>query len=187
MRDWLNQHRGVVVGIVALILVACGVLLWYGMRDARPDFPDNAFFYDVGTGKVFEAELGMVPPIAAPSGQTLPDGSPGGVKAYVYACGSCFDENARKIAYLERFTAEAQQRREELRQQYNVPIDHLPPQAWQQIRASPDDGRLVATAAAPDQWHEAASPAGLAIVGAAAPVCADGSPASPCFMRTGPG
>lgn len=185
MRDWLNQHPGLAAGIAVVVLAVCAGLVWYSLRDARPDVPTEAFFLDLGTGQLFQASLQAIPPIPAPSGHTLEDGSPGAVKAYVYACGSCGDPSARRISYLERFTPEAKQRREELIQRTGLPVERITPRVWQEMRSSPNDGKLLASADAPEQWESAEAPAGQQIMATPPPQCDDGRLAQPCFLKVG--
>jgi len=56
----------------------------------------DVFYYDLGTGQLFADSPGQVPPIDAPSGPGV------GVRAYVFSCNDCSDEQQRFIAWYER-------------------------------------------------------------------------------------
>src|SRR5690606_38723283 len=61
------------------------------------------------TGEQFvrdEIGLAAIPPMETPDGSTLPDGTPAGVLAHVFACGSCDDAEGRFVAFVERYPAE---------------------------------------------------------------------------------
>ena len=60
----------------------------------------KAWFYDLNTGKLFTAKSNLTGPIAAPSGPS-PDGSPAGVKAYVFRYVDDPNESQRFIGFLE--------------------------------------------------------------------------------------
>lgn len=130
LRDWMNNNSAIVtVGAVALLCVAVGLLI-YESRGPSYYIPSKAYFYDLNTGKLFAASAKDIPPIAAPSGPYHGDKA-GGVKAYIYACGSCPDDlsgqtaeqlESKKIyvAYLEMYTAEAKQAQEKAMQNPNT-------------------------------------------------------------------
>lgn len=103
LRRWINQHPRLVVGTAAastLLLLIVVVSLLTGGERAEPVTSDQAWFYDLNTGKLFAAPASRVPPIAAPSG-TAPDGTPAGVRAYVVTYGSGNDQSEPAITYLE--------------------------------------------------------------------------------------
>ena len=88
----------VVAAIAVIVLV---VALFFILRQlglgTRSD-PAEAFWYDVDKGVLFP-HVGAVSPIEAPSGGE-------GVRAFVFACNSCDDDNDRFIGYLERYSEE---------------------------------------------------------------------------------
>ena len=102
-RKWINDSPGLVMGItcasVALLLV---IVVW----SLLPEKPipvvehEKEWFYDLNTSLLFTAEVGLTPPIDAPSGP-LPNGQPAGVRAYVLAYTPEPNEAERFIAFLE--------------------------------------------------------------------------------------
>lgn len=98
----LNRHP-VAALLFAVVLLAVSAA-WMGYTIAtRPKKtsvgPLQRFYYDVSTGELFTADAGLKPPIQ----RFLPDSPPTGVVAHVFACGSCEDEAARFIGYIETY------------------------------------------------------------------------------------
>lgn len=97
-----ENNNTVKLGAAVVLLLAAAGLVAYQMAGGAPQ-TSAGFFYDLETGKRFASQLGGVPPIDAPSG-------PGnGVRAEVFACGSCDDADAQFIGWLERYPADAKQ------------------------------------------------------------------------------
>ena len=94
---------GKTIAVIALIVVA-GIFLYRHLRSGVPEPRPigAAWFYDLNTGELFAARGDQRPPIAAPSGP-LPDGSPAGVAARVFACEDCGNPLDAQIAWLEMF------------------------------------------------------------------------------------
>jgi hypothetical protein len=90
----LFQGKPVAGVVVVVVLVAASV--WIASRQKRVIGPT---YYDLQTGELFEYTGEELPPVVAPSGGE-------GVVAHVFACGSCDDEQARFIGYLEKYTDE---------------------------------------------------------------------------------
>jgi hypothetical protein len=86
--------KPIVSVVVVVVLIALSV--WITSRQGRVVGPT---YYDVQTGELFPYRGEELPPITAPSGGE-------GVIAHVFACGSCDDEDARFIGYLEKYTDE---------------------------------------------------------------------------------
>lgn len=112
--------------------------------------PDNAWFYDINTGKLFTAEKTKFPPIEAPSGP-MPNGQPAGVMANVLTYDPTGKDNSQQfIGYLEKLTEEGKQ-------------------AWQEALESDrlaemnsSTGRLIKRVE-DKEWVKADSPEGLKI------------------------
>lgn len=75
--------------------------------------PIDLYFLDVNTDKLFTANSDAVPPIEAPSDEEVnreakeaDDKRYSGVRAHVFSCTTCKDEEARFIGYLEKYTPE---------------------------------------------------------------------------------
>lgn len=100
-REWINGRPEFAVSAA---LISGIVLLTIGMWLLIPDKPppvrtiEKEWFYDLNTGKLFTAEIGLTPPIEAPSGPQG-DGEPAGVRAYVLS----YEPNGseRFIGFLE--------------------------------------------------------------------------------------
>ena len=95
--------------LIALVL-ACFVIVaglaWIYVQTRPPpstDAPHRAYFFDLTTGKLFTGMSDRLPPVEVRSGDHV-DGMPAGVRAYVFSCGNCGDEQSRTIGYLETFT-----------------------------------------------------------------------------------
>src|SRR5262245_56366786 len=102
MRSWLQEHTGV-VSAVLLCLAGVSVILFFRAQRAPVARQQETWFYDLGDGKLYTVSGSPIPPAAAPSKKTAPDGSPGGVRAHVFACGNCADASARFVGYLETY------------------------------------------------------------------------------------
>ena len=112
LRRWIN-HNPMLIStttiasfLLFIIILACQLI---PNKHAEPKPAKKAWFYDLNTGELFTAKSKLLPPIKAPSGP-LPDGSPAGVRAYVF----CYDDpngNAPEpfIGFLETLTPEAKQ------------------------------------------------------------------------------
>jgi len=144
---------------VALIILAgsLGVILKLVVPHSQAG-PVDAYFYDVGSGELFTASNGNVPPIEAPSGKE-------GVKAHVFSCGDCGDPDQRFIAYLEKYTAEYKQK---LREEQLVPASL---QGESLLRGSPG-GR---------QWYQAASRGSVRMMAAVRDRCGKQGKLTRCY------
>ena len=75
-------------------------------RAERPKIPDiDAYYYDLGTDKLFVATLRDLPPILVPGAK--PGDLPMGARAFVFACGDCSVEANRYIGWIELYNTEA--------------------------------------------------------------------------------
>jgi hypothetical protein len=101
IRDGIEQNRVVVVLIcLAIGAAAVGLLFYWSTSTApKPTPGPRAYFYDQNTGRLFTApdHLG---PIPTESG--LYRGEPAGVRAHVFACGTCAEERNRFVGWLSR-------------------------------------------------------------------------------------
>ena len=90
--------------VLAIVLIAWQLLV--GEDIDAPFRVEYKWFYDLNTQETFVVDIGINPPIEAPSAQPAPDApdEPAGVLAYVYGCGGCDDTF---IGYLEKHTIEA--------------------------------------------------------------------------------
>jgi hypothetical protein len=99
IREWMNQHRGVTMGIVAtIVLVAVGAIVAQVLanRKTYPSASPDSFF-TVDDGKsFFVASSDNIPPFDY-------KGKPA-VHAYVFQSGG-----KKFVGYMERYTPEARQ------------------------------------------------------------------------------
>lgn len=102
----LNRHPTAALVFAVVLLSVSAVWVGYTIV-TRPKKinkgPLQRYYLDVSTGELFVADAGLRPPIQ----RYLPDSPPTGVIAHVFACGSCDDESARFIGYIETFKPDA--------------------------------------------------------------------------------
>ena len=84
-----------VIAVVILIVAAVLIIKNMGGLDTGPT--GSSTWYDTGTGELYGAEAGQIPPMPAPSGKE-------GVGAAVFADGSCDDKADRFIGFLHKYT-----------------------------------------------------------------------------------
>lgn len=97
----LRKSRLFMIGLLLSLLVTIALIIFFNSSPGPQttiEVPDSAYFYDLGTGKLFSGPLNEIGPIEPPSKSSLPSGQPAGVRAMVYSCGSCDGE--RFIGYL---------------------------------------------------------------------------------------
>lgn len=97
--DQLSKYKGAVaISCVVLLVIAMGTIVW-STRAEPPREMRTAYVYyfDLNTKDFFTHPLSEVAPIEAPSGP-LASGAKAGVRAHVFACGSC--ENEIWVGYL---------------------------------------------------------------------------------------
>ena len=138
MAPWRNaMGKNPVVAVIALVVLAVALFIiirTLGGGGGTRGNPSDAFWYDLQTGKLFPHE-GAVSPIEAPSGGQ-------GVRAYVFACKSCDDDNDRFIGYLERYTAEGK-RIFEAEQAKNNPMARMAAMSHLEVRREKDTEWLL--------------------------------------------
>jgi hypothetical protein len=84
--------------VFVLLMIVLGLLT--SEKTVEVQDYEKAWFYDLNTGKLFTAKSDLVPPVEAPSGPR-PNGTPAGVKAYVFTYVSEPNESERFIGFLE--------------------------------------------------------------------------------------
>ena len=96
-RVWISVVAGV-VSVLALGFVVARLIYPPSPTELR-EYQPQAYFFDQNTGELFTATADLLGPIETASGPFR--GMPAGVRANVYACGSCDDESRRFIGWLE--------------------------------------------------------------------------------------
>ncbi|MCX5659769.1 MAG: hypothetical protein NTW19_08620 [Planctomycetota bacterium] len=164
---------------VFFALIAATVFVYLFTRPApmiTTDTPRPVWFYDLADGKLFVKSSTLVPPIAAPSGKVMPDGSPMGVRAYIFSCGSCTDPQARYIGMLERYSPDVQMilQKPPPDREGEPPTDLTAVAARGHFIAKPDKAGSVA-------WHDWASSEGRTILEESNHECSNGQLPSQCL------
>ena len=141
VRDWANQNSTIITVAAVLLLIASLGLIVVNIRPTPPAPSPKLYFYDLGStspnplDRLFVAEPSELPPIVPPSGKNQENSAPGGVRAYVFACGDCSDRSSMFIGYLEAYTPE---RKAEL-----LKIASLPQSAIPKTSTKADKGHLL--------------------------------------------
>lgn len=123
LRERLDRNPRAVLAIAGgsvLLLVVMVVLQLIPREAERFEVPEKVWFYDLNTQELFQVKRSKLPPIEAPSGPR-PDGSPAGVRAYVYEKP---DGSMGEVAFLEMFLPEGK----EAQQAYDP--QHHDPNTW---------------------------------------------------------
>jgi len=97
MSDSGSQRTKMIIAAAALVIAGLLILRQTGGGGAIPE----GYYFDTETGKRFGSNTTELPPIKSPSGEGK------GVRAQVFACGSCDDATSQFIGWLERYPAEA--------------------------------------------------------------------------------
>lgn len=170
IRKRINEHPKLVV-LIALISIL--MLLWAfvpmllrSVASLPKETHRSVYFYDMNTGELFTAKADVVPPIKAPSGD-LPDGSPAGVRAYVFRDPDSPDqETTAYIGWLEtRDTALSK----------DVYLEH-------RTTPGPDWGKGMLVKRPEDaDWTPADTPEGLTIIESARHPDHRGIPPQPVY------
>ncbi len=112
IRQWINQNPKIVTGITAVLLLLFLVIVVCQFLPGKPvqyEGPKKAWFYDLNTGELFTAKSKLLPPTKAPSGP-LPDGTPAGVRAYVFYSNAPNDTDTEPfVGFLETLSPQAKQ------------------------------------------------------------------------------
>lgn len=189
LRNLLNQRQAFLLPVLLTILFACvGVTVYpYLRREPRYKGPATAFYYDLGNGQLFDGPIDQPPPIKPPSGATQSDGSPGGVRAYVFSCGECKDPLSRFVGYLlTQMSAETSESTDSAIAR--LPRPYLPAPAFSPQRSlglpleSDGSGRiLVADPQGAVAWLDADSPEAEALMRKVVARCGEGKVPMECF------
>ena len=139
VRDSLNNHPAIITILAVVLLVGALWAILSQTRGSRSGPRDTqAYFYDLGSGKLFLDLSTSFPPIIAPSGSYMD--KPGGVRAFIYSCGECdsdysgmtveeLEEAGAYIAFIEKYTAQVQERLTKMSSQPGMlpmeQLDHL--------------------------------------------------------------
>ena len=178
----------VAAAVVVFILFVVVAVASFGSKSAaRQKSLGNVVWYlDLDTGKLMAKSATLLPPIPASSPTS-------GVRAYVFSCGGCDNENARFVAYVERYEPEARSKLQSAREQIasethqdpdDVDISSMPQMQLTELGLNPYDGLESAAGERnlPPQewtWHSAGSPEALAARQKSLKRCNRPAPCSP--------
>jgi hypothetical protein len=184
-REWITNNPAVATVVAVLVLV--GALLLLVWQSEKPN-PGNelsggarqVWFYDLGTGQKFPGATTNLPPFKTDSGPE------NGVRAWVFACGDC--KNEQFVAFLEKFTDEAKR---VLTAPPSPPPtgSPRPPNGPPPMPRGPNlavdkayrEGRLVANPSTPDAWYKYGSPEGKQILAERDKRCDGKGEPTPCM------
>lgn len=100
-----NSGNLAVLGLVAIIatggLRAAGSVWAQPKPAAQTPGIRSVYYYDLGNGAIYVAPSNSPTPMVAPTKKPGPNGTEGGVRAYVFACGTCDDPATRFLGYIE--------------------------------------------------------------------------------------
>jgi hypothetical protein len=179
IREWIEDHSGVATALAVIALGIAAAFFYFRFTHSTGASPSHTYFYDLGSDQVnpidrlFPADANEVPPIGAPSGKLMPDGTPAGVKAWVFSCGNCGDRASLFVGYLESGTKEYRdaliQFRKATKGGQQVTVPPLVMSHRGQFLSLPDNIR----------WFEYASSTGQKIISDVETRCG-GDPPQPC-------
>jgi len=178
----IRKHQLPIAIVLAVVVAAVLVPIAVKMLRNKPVAVEPmAYFYDLSTGKIFTRPITMAPPIAAPSGKLAPDGSLGGVRAHMMACGSCGGTDMQ-VVYLERFNPEIKAKLDAAIAKFGKPINQLSVAARRDLDISSDDaGEEISRVSTTPEWVRADSPEAELIVAEARNRCPEDAPPVVCL------
>src|SRR5262245_41115624 len=111
MSEPQKSSRGVVLFVVAVLVLGGAATLAVRYLKGPPlrKLPTQAYFYDTAADKavaLFVASIDEQPPILGPSQKAGADGRGTAVRAYVFSCGACTEQD-RFVGYLESMSITA--------------------------------------------------------------------------------
>lgn len=184
VRTLLNRNGAIVITVIVLVVIAATAWTVSRMSRSAPAAAQaiaTTYYFDLGSKKLFAAESGQPSPIAAPSGAKQEDGSPGGVLAYVYSCGSCANRDELFVGYLEQMSKEGREALAQLKaQDPNLRWEDVPPAGRRGMTVNPDESMLVATESLEEGWVSRESQEGIAIIDDAIQKCGEGKQLTVC-------
>lgn len=156
-----SKSKLIKIIVAVVILLIAGVALFLQFRTPPAEIA-GLWFYDDAAKK-----LVVVP-------DTIPPATVAGaeaVRAYVQGCGECKDESKLTVRYLEKFSTETAGK-----------LKGMGIKTYADLASEADAGQTGRLVKKPTdaEWVDASSDAGLAIINAEVPKCADGSAGIAC-------
>lgn len=165
---------GLIAAALLLIIAVVYAISQMGGPGGTPaaQQPSQVWYFDLGDNQLFPGDPEALPPIAAPSGGQQESGTPAGVRAHVYACGSCADVGVDDIAFLEQYDPDALDAIRQFMQDYpNRDWNDIPPAGRLSLGFDPNTAVLVASPDLASGWVPRGSEQGAAIMARNMPEC----------------
>lgn len=133
LREWLDKNSAlVVIGATLALVVALVSIVLSNRKGADESRYEGMWFIDLTTNQFFVGKPTDIPPIDAPSGQSLKNGQAAGVLAHVFGCGDssvCQQDLTGRtpdeledlgvfVGYLEKLTPESKADFEEMMEKF---------------------------------------------------------------------
>lgn len=107
IREWLNRNPAIAGMIAVAVVVVAVIVVTLSSRGPTPLYGALSYYYDLNTATLLVDRAGRETPFETESGPTA-DGDPAGVRAIVFSCGDCHEEDERFPAYLRKSGPEGQ-------------------------------------------------------------------------------
>jgi len=168
-RDIIQKNPAVTALVCASIVVVAVVMAVGNARPRGSKPPDQVWFYDLSTGRLFTTDRSAVPPITVDESMA--------VRARVYGCNGC-GEGDRQVVIIEKYPDAAA---EKLREPLPVSASSRDIEAYEGRRDRMRDELLLI--AAPPQapggeimWAPHTSPQAQTVRERVDDLCSDGAP-----------
>jgi len=174
LRDLLNANPTIMTALAVLLTLAALAYV-VSRRHTSSLRIVHAYFYDLNDDKPFIGPSNALAPIRAPSDERAeaPPDTLSGVRAHVFSCTGCDDDETHFIGWLEKYTPEARQLL------LNPPDDSDDAISAKGPAELAAEGRQV-RAVEGGPWVPAASAEGIEIQRQARARCPAGQRAKPC-------
>jgi len=192
-RDWMNQNSAVItIGAVLVLIGALYAIIKQQWGPGTTYKPIDVFYYDMSLtsgsemDRLFSGKSNEFPPIEAPSKAKTPDGSPTGVRAWVFSCGDCSDKSKWFIGFLETYTRDA---KDAMLEMTKAPATGgaaaPPPMPTGAEMMARENGHLISIPGE-DKWVPYSGPQGLELIQRAQSRCGSeqGNRAVPCYPKS---
>ena len=193
-REWMNQNSALItIGAVLVLIGALYAIIRQQWGSTASYKPIDVYYYDMsltsGTEmeRLFAGKSNEFPPIDAPSHAKTPDGSPTGVRAWVFSCGDCSDKSKWFIGFLETYTKDAKEAMLEMTKTPPAATAAAgpPPMPTGAEMMARENGHLISIPGE-DKWVPYSGPDGLGLIQRAQSRCGSeaGQRAVPCYPNS---
>ncbi|MEM1109099.1 MAG: hypothetical protein AAGH99_10485 [Planctomycetota bacterium] len=136
LRNYLHENQAVGYGISLVVAVLAGYFLITRILADPYAGPSKAYYYNLANEEIVVLSSASVPPVDMGSNEQA-------VLAHMYGCGSCGDESAMQVAYLEKRSDDAKALLEKYPDTQSVPQGEIGPlmRPDYQLVASPEGAR----------------------------------------------